>query len=77
MPRSASESEAKYHSIVVVGAGLSGLQAANKLITKYPDLLLVEASSRLGGRVQQVGRLYCCYKFLWHSPHYRTSLQKD
>ncbi|EIE19221.1 amine oxidase [Coccomyxa subellipsoidea C-169] len=52
MPRSESTG-ASFHSIVVIGAGLSGLQAANKLVEKYPDLLLVEASSRLGGRVQQ------------------------
>lgn len=53
MPRSGS-SATRYHSVVIVGAGLSGLQAANELLSKYPDLLLVEASSRVGGRVQQV-----------------------
>ncbi len=59
MPRSESTG-ASFHSVVVIGAGLSGLQAANKLIEKHPDLLLVEASSRLGGRVQQAGRNFCC-----------------
>ncbi len=53
MPLSNS-SATRYHSVVIVGAGLSGLQCANRLLSKYPDLLLVEASPRVGGRVQQV-----------------------
>lgn len=53
MPRLGS-CATNYHSVVIVGAGLSGLQATNKLLSRYPDLLLVEASSRVGGRVQQV-----------------------
>jgi monoamine oxidase len=45
-----------YHSVVIVGAGLSGLYAAQQLRHHYPDVLVVEASDHIGGRVQQVKR---------------------
>ena len=32
-----------YHSVVIIGAGISGLTAARELVTQYPDLLVVEA----------------------------------
>ncbi|KAK9804891.1 hypothetical protein WJX72_010512 [[Myrmecia] bisecta] len=43
-----------YHSVVVVGAGVAGLYTAKLLQLQYPDLLVVEASHRIGGRIQQV-----------------------
>lgn len=41
-------------SVVVIGAGLSGLQAARTLSNPFPDLLIVEASEHIGGRVREV-----------------------
>ena len=41
-----------YHSLVVVGAGFSGLYAARLLRKQFPDLLVVEADDRIGGRVK-------------------------
>ena len=42
-------------SIVIVGAGISGLQAAHTLLThpasKSFDVSILEASDRIGGRV--------------------------
>ena len=46
--------EAPYHSIVIVGAGISGLTAARELIKQYPDLLVLEARQKGGGRVCEV-----------------------
>lgn len=43
-----------YHSVVVIGSGLAGLYAAHFLKDQYPDVLVVEAQDRLGGRVTQV-----------------------
>ena len=43
-----------FHSVVVVGAGLAGLSAACQLQPTCPDVLLLEASERVGGRVQHV-----------------------
>lgn len=43
-----------YHSVVIVGCGLSGLYAARLLRKQFPDLLCVEATDRIGGRVQHV-----------------------
>ncbi|CAJ0565952.1 unnamed protein product, partial [Mesorhabditis spiculigera] len=46
-----SEDEAEY-DVVIVGAGISGLTAANELRKRAPDLkiLIVEAKDRVGGR---------------------------
>ncbi len=41
-------------SVVVIGAGLSGLQAAQSLCSSFPDVLVVEASDHIGGRVREV-----------------------
>lgn len=48
-------------SVAVIGAGLAGLQAARDLRTRFPDVLVLEAASCVGGRIQQVQKLaYCC-----------------
>lgn len=41
-------------SVVIVGAGVAGLAAARALACRFPDLLLLEADARLGGRVKHV-----------------------
>ena len=41
-------------SVVVIGAGLSGLQAAQSLSKHFSDVIVVEASHHVGGRVRQV-----------------------
>ncbi|KAK9823039.1 hypothetical protein WJX81_001999 [Elliptochloris bilobata] len=45
------------HDVVVVGAGLSGLYATRELRKHFTDVLLVEASAHVGGRIQQVDGL--------------------
>jgi monoamine oxidase len=43
------------HPVVVVGAGLSGLQASRLLVQAGQKVLLIEARDRLGGRVLSQG----------------------
>ncbi|HSV39938.1 MAG TPA: FAD-dependent oxidoreductase [Nocardioidaceae bacterium] len=42
------------HDVVVVGAGLAGLSAARDLAAGGADVLVLEARTRVGGRVEQV-----------------------
>lgn len=44
----------KTYSVIVVGAGLSGLYCAQQLKKSLPDVLVVEADQDIGGRVRQV-----------------------
>jgi uncharacterized protein with NAD-binding domain and iron-sulfur cluster len=53
MPQTAGL-ESGQRSLVIIGAGLAGLQAAQHLKDQYTDLLIVEAASNIGGRIQQV-----------------------
>lgn len=46
--------EDKTYSVVVIGAGLSGLYCAQQLKKSLPDVLVVEADDDIGGRVRQV-----------------------
>lgn len=43
-------------SIVIIGAGISGLAAADRLINKYKfeNVMILEASDRVGGRIYPV-----------------------
>ena len=40
-------------NVVVVGAGLAGLYAAKLLRPAFPDIVVLEANDKPGGRVQQ------------------------
>ena len=44
----------EFREVVVIGAGASGLFAAQNLKSRFPDVLVVEATNRIGGRVHQV-----------------------
>jgi len=41
----------EHHSVIIIGAGLSGLYAAWKLQQKLQDVILLEARDRTGGRI--------------------------
>ena len=48
------ESFAKIHDVIIIGAGISGLAAATKLYQKNPNILILEARDRIGGRIWSV-----------------------
>lgn len=61
-PSSNQQNLVKYETkVVVVGAGLAGLAAAERLASSGIDTLLVEAQDRIGGRVQSIV-LPCAYE---------------
>ena len=41
-------------TVVVVGAGIAGLAAALEVSKCFPDVTVVEAAPRIGGRIKQV-----------------------
>ena len=41
----------EHRSIIIIGAGLSGLYAAWRLLHKHPDVLILESRDRSGGRI--------------------------
>ena len=41
-------------TVVVVGAGIAGLAAALEVSKRFPDVTVVEAALRIGGRIKQV-----------------------
>ncbi|KXZ54086.1 hypothetical protein GPECTOR_5g191 [Gonium pectorale] len=43
-----------YHSVAIIGAGISGLYAAQQLKSRFPDIVLLEAQNRVGGRIKQI-----------------------
>jgi cation diffusion facilitator CzcD-associated flavoprotein CzcO len=50
-----------FHSVVVIGAGAAGLFAGQLLKSQFPDVLVVEAQDRIGGRIKQVTPSSCLY----------------
>jgi monoamine oxidase len=44
----------EYHSIVIVGAGMTGLYASRILSKLNKDVIVVEAQDHVGGRVKQI-----------------------
>lgn len=60
-PSSNQYVDAKYQTnVVVVGAGLSGLAAAERLASSGIKTLIVEAQDRIGGRVQSIAVPCAC-----------------
>lgn len=43
--------EPEYHEFVIIGAGISGLQAAMILAEYEKDFVILEATSVIGGRI--------------------------
>ena len=41
----------EHHSVIIIGAGLSGLYTAWRLQQKKQDVVLLEARERTGGRI--------------------------
>ena len=44
--------KSQYHKVIVIGAGMSGLEAASVLAANNIDVAIVEARNRIGGRLQ-------------------------
>ncbi|MGQ0375923.1 MAG: flavin monoamine oxidase family protein [Nitrososphaerota archaeon] len=44
--------ESEYHEIIVIGAGMAGIAAANQLHENGYDVIVLEARDRIGGRMQ-------------------------
>ena len=53
MPKALTQT-LKGQRVIVIGGGLAGLAAARDLIARGADVQLIEARSRLGGRVWSV-----------------------
>ena len=43
--------ESEYHDIIVIGAGMAGIAAANQLNENGYDVIVLEARDRIGGRI--------------------------
>ena len=43
--------KSEYHTVIIVGAGMSGLEAATILAANHIDVAIVEARNRVGGRL--------------------------
>jgi len=71
----------KHHSIVVIGAGLSGLYTAWHLHQQRQDIILLEASDHAGGRVQSLclgEKVESCVDLgpAWLWPQFQPRLQQ-
>ena len=68
----------EHHSVIIIGAGLSGLYSAWKLQQKQIDVILLEARERVGGRVLSAN--YNTSRFdlgpAWVWPQLQTRLQQ-
>lgn len=50
-PLNAKEQSFKYNKVIIIGAGISGVAAAQKLQSQGYDVLIIEARDRIGGRI--------------------------
>jgi len=42
-----------YNTVIIIGAGISGIAAATKLLkNKFNNFIILEAENRIGGRIQ-------------------------
>lgn len=47
--------KADHHNVIIIGGGISGLQAASELTKRgMEDFVLFEGSERLGGRIKTI-----------------------
>ena len=46
-----AQNDGRIYDILIVGAGISGLAAADNLIDSGKDILVLEARDRVGGRI--------------------------
>src|SRR5574341_455165 len=46
-----TSSDPKKHEVIVIGAGIAGLEAANELHSEGVDVVVLEAQDRIGGRI--------------------------
>lgn len=71
----------EHHSIIVIGAGLSGLYTAWRLHQQQQDVIVLEARNRIGGRVlsRQVNKSDQCFVDLgpaWVWPQLQPKLEQ-
>jgi len=71
----------EHHSIIVIGAGLSGLYTAWCLHQQQKDIILLEASDRVGGRIQSLclgEKAESCVDLgpAWLWPQYQSRLEQ-
>ena len=48
---SKAQNDRRIYDVIIVGAGISGLAAADNLIDSGKDVLILEARDRIGGRI--------------------------
>ena len=50
-PKQVTDSDRRMYDVIVIGAGVAGLEAAHELDSKGMDVVLLEARDRVGGRL--------------------------
>ncbi|HHJ35081.1 MAG TPA: FAD-binding protein, partial [Gammaproteobacteria bacterium] len=78
---SAIEHPVEHHSIIIIGAGLSGLYAAWKIQQQQQDVIILEARERTGGRILSPylnGHTGSCVDMgpAWVWPEFQPRLQR-
>jgi monoamine oxidase len=63
----------EHHSVIIIGAGLSGLYAAWQLQQKNVDVLVLEARERVGGRILSASSIDLGPAWVW--PAFQPRLQ--
>lgn len=48
-----AQGDQAYNTVIIIGAGVSGIAAATKLLkNNFNNFIILEAESRIGGRIQ-------------------------